>query len=227
MPLIRTGRGIIYFAHIPKCAGTAVQIYLDARFGVRRRALLDTGYLTPPEHQRWSRTSPQHMDARTFERLFQGGFVDHAFTCVRHPAHRLRSVYLHQRDVEEKIDPSETFSDWLNFLPQRRRDNPWYLDNHARPMSQMVPDDATVFKVEDGLDRLVAWIDDIMGNQNGPRHIEVSHTLADRMARQNKPISSDGVTLTEIDYSAVAAMDPEDFERFGYPVMPDDHTTQV
>jgi hypothetical protein len=39
--MIRTGRGLYYFAHVPKCAGTAVEDYLGRRFGGRNLALLD------------------------------------------------------------------------------------------------------------------------------------------------------------------------------------------
>lgn len=96
MPIVRVGDQLVYFAHVPKCAGTSVEEYLAARFGPL--AFLDRAY--PDRDGRdsaWNRTSPQHIDVATFERLFPADLFAASFTVVRHPANRLLSSYRFER----------------------------------------------------------------------------------------------------------------------------------
>jgi hypothetical protein len=187
---------------------------------MRTRALLDSGYFGVPESQRWSRTSPQHIDAQSLARLFPTGFFEHMFTLVRHPAERLRSAYLHQRDIEERVDPDEGFSAWLRALPERRANDPWYLDNHSRPMGDLVPESCVVFRLEEGANRIVNWIDELMGNQNGPRAIAMAHRYEDRLAQSGKRPRGDDVEITAEDAAFIYQTDRADFERFGYHMVP-------
>ena len=220
MPIIRTGRGVLYFAHVPKCAGTAVEEYLICRFGLRLRALLDPGHMNVPAAQRWSRCSPQHIEAQSLARLFPDGFFEHMFTLVRHPARRLRSVYLHQRDIEGLIDPAEDFATWLRALPERRKENPWYLDNHARLVNDLVPEGCTVFRLEDGLHPVVDWLDQRMGNQNGPRGIARSHSYQDRLTQTGKRPRGPAPEITAADLDFIYQLDRVDYARFGYAIAP-------
>lgn len=220
MPLIRTGRGVLYFAHVPKCAGTAVEEYLTRRFGLRLRGLLDSAHMNVPAAQRWSRSSPQHIEAQSLARLFPDGFFEHVFALVRHPARRLRSVYLHQRDIEGRIDPAEDFATWLRALPERRKENPWYLDNHARLMNDLVPGGCTVFRLEDGLDQVVNWLDQRMGNQNGPRGIDRAHSYQDRLTQAGKTPRGPAPVITAGDLEFIHQLDRADYARFGYAVDP-------
>jgi hypothetical protein len=43
MPIFRVNEKIVFFCHVPKCAGTAVNLYLQARFG--KLAFIRDGYL--------------------------------------------------------------------------------------------------------------------------------------------------------------------------------------
>lgn len=220
MPILRTGRGILYFAHVPKCAGTAVETYLVRRFGARTRALLDPGHFSVPEPARWSRSSPQHIEAQSLARLFNPGFFDHMFALVRHPARRLRSVYLHQRDIEGLIDPAEDFATWVRALPERRADNPWYLDNHARPMGDLVPENCVIFRLEDGMAQVVSWLDQRVGNQNGPRGIAHSHSYQDRLTQAGKTPRGAVPEITAADLEFIHQLDRADYARFGYVLEP-------
>ena len=222
MPIIRTGRGIVYFAHVPKCAGTAIEGFLTGRFKTMGRNFLNPQHMLRAAPERWSRSSPQHIDAESLSLMFQPGFFDAMFTMVRHPALRLRSVYLYQRDLEEAIDPDEGFSDWLAALPARRAEDPYYLDNHARPMSEMVPEGATIFRLEEGTQQVIDWFDAFTSNQNGPRKIPVRHSRADRLEATGKAPRGSEIALSPADITRIAEMCPEDFDRFGYPVDPAD-----
>ncbi|MCA8882748.1 MAG: sulfotransferase family 2 domain-containing protein [Rhodobacteraceae bacterium] len=217
MPIIRTGRGIVYFAHVPKCAGTAIEGYMTRRFGQRARAFLNPAHYARPDLDRWSRSSPQHIDAENLMALFPPIFFDAMFTMVRHPVARLRSVYLHHRDTEDGIAAGESFADWLRALPERRAANPFYLDNHARAMTDIVPQGATVFRLEEGTQGVVDWLDALTGNTNGPRAIPVRHTYSDRLSAAGKAPQGalDAPTAQEI--AQIAEIYEADFDRFGYP----------
>ena len=97
MPLVMTPAGPILFVHVPKCAGTSVEAYLTSVFGPL--AFHDPQFNRVPESARWSRTSPQHADAATLDRLFPPGFLRASFAIVRHPVDRIVSVFRFQRDI--------------------------------------------------------------------------------------------------------------------------------
>ncbi|WP_136444160.1 sulfotransferase family 2 domain-containing protein [Pacificoceanicola onchidii] len=176
MPIIRISGKLVYFAHVPRAAGTSVERYLRARFGPL--AFADPGYLSVPEGARWTRSSPQHVTRDALDRLFPAGFFDASFAIVRNPYDRLHSVFLRQRDIEQTIPADMSFADWVGSLPQPR----FALDNHTRPMLDFIPKGARIFRLEDGLGQVVDWLDDLAGNSRGPREIGVSNSHAERLA---------------------------------------------
>ena len=158
MPIFRAGEKLVYYAHVPKCGGSAVGWYLDERFGPL--AFTDRRHTAQPAAARWSRTSPQHIDRGSLARLFPQGFFDAVFTIVRHPVARIVSAYHFQLEVEASIPQDTGFSDWLADLEEQLEEDPFAFDNHVRPMSDIVPEGAQVFHMEHGLDALVGWFDD-------------------------------------------------------------------
>ena len=59
---------------------------------------------------------------------------------------------------------AEGFDDWL----KRAAGEPFLYDNHLCPQSAIVPKDATVFRLEDGLDAIVPHLDRLAGDTGGP-----------------------------------------------------------
>ncbi len=222
MPIIRTETLLLYFAHVPKCGGTGIEGLLTQRFGQRARGFLDPGHFAQPPETRWGRNSPQHVDAATMARLFPSDFFDATFAMVRHPVLRLRSVYLYHRDVEGAIAPDESFGAWLDALPTRRHADPFHLDNHARPICEMVPEGARVFRLEEGVGALVGWLDEITGTTGRQRDVTRRHSLAERLGALGKAPRGPEVIVTPDHVAKVAALDPQDFDRFGYPEDPAD-----
>lgn len=212
MPIVTIGGGLVYFAHVPKAAGTSVVQYLEQRFGPL--GFMDSQFTRWPEQSCWSKSSPQHLDQLSLSRLFPPGFFRAAFTVVRHPVSRLRSVYLFQRDGSRRIAPDMSFSDWLAHLPQARADNPFYLDNHPRPMDDIVPADCRVFKLEQGLSGLIGWLDQQAGNQGGARQLPLKNNFQNRMAHQGR--DSKPVHVTAADRALIGRLYAQDFIRFGY-----------
>ena len=211
MPIARCGEKLIFFAHVPKCAGSAVEGYLKDRFG--DLALLDKRHIFETEPS-WTATSPQHLDNAALDRLFPPRFFDHTFAVVRHPVARLVSAFHFQRDVETTIDPSTPLSAWIADLPRVLTEHPYAHDNHLRPMAEMVPADATIFHLEDGLDAIVPWIDDVCGSDDGPRTIRAHKPGKVKAQGEGQPLKPE--VPTEDDRAMIAEIYAEDFRRFGY-----------
>ena len=212
MPLAMIGSGLVLFAHVPKCAGTSVEQYLAAAFGPL--AFCDSGFNRLPPRRRWSKTSPQHADAATLQRLFPPGFLRASFAVVRHPVPRMVSVFRFQRDIERKIPPETRFEDWLRavVMPPRK---PWALDNHIRPMVDMVPEDAAVFRLEDGWDAVIDWLQQLCGpDRTLPRAMPERNVLARRLAHEKR--EAPPVVPGPEARALIARAHAADFERFGY-----------
>ena len=213
MPFVRAQPGLIYFAHVPKCGGTSVEHYLRGRFG--KLALHDGRFLMRPPAQRWSKSSPQHIPVADLEQLIPVELFALSFAVVRHPVERMVSLFRYQRDIARRIGPEAAFSRWLELLPGRLEERPYYLDNHPRPMSDFVPEGAQVFHLEDGLDRVAAWLDAIPGGRQPRLPMGARNGYADKLA-ENGGVAGPPVVVTDADRARIAALHAVDFERFGY-----------
>lgn len=203
MPLFRVGTKIAFFCHVPKCAGTAVSRYIEARFGPV--AFLDAAYLAIRDP--WNKTSPQHISADDLKHLFPDNFFDASFAVVRHPVSRIISEYHFCRDREKSIPENLSFSNWLKNIPELYSGSRWVLDNHLRPMCEIVPNGSLVFKLELGLERVVSFLDELANDQSGPRTVE--RTLERPETVEVAVPSQEDVALIEKFYS-------RDFDRFEY-----------
>ncbi|MCB2130208.1 MAG: sulfotransferase family 2 domain-containing protein [Rhodobacteraceae bacterium] len=209
MPIFRVGDKLHYYAHVPKCGGSSVEAYLKARFGPL--AFLNTRFLDLPEASRWTKSSPQHLPFADLARLIPPGWIASSFAVVRHPVNRLVSAFQYQVEVEGTVAAlwsiDEFFDDWLNTGGAE----PFRYDNHLRPQSEIVPEGATVFRLEDGLGAIVPHLDTLAGNSDGPRAIPKENVRKKGMGPDAERMKPSPETLTRIaDYYA------EDFRRFGY-----------
>ncbi|CUH49076.1 sulfotransferase family 2 domain-containing protein [Ruegeria atlantica] len=210
MPIVRIGPKLVYFVHIPKCAGSSVEDYMSERFGPL--AFLDRKYLSTEPDKRWSNTSPQHVNWATLERLFPAGFFSDIITVVRHPLDRAVSAYRFQSEVEGTVAQGTSFSEWLRSEADLWATSPHRHDNHSRPQVDFLPPigglNCVVFHLEHGLDALIPYFDGLSGTQSNPR--AMGHAL-----RANAP--KVGVFKPdEADRALVAKIYAADFERFGY-----------
>lgn len=219
MPICRMTRKIIYFAHVPKCAGTAVEYYLSARFGPL--GMFDPAFAQRSTVEAWSLSPPQHIPDQIRARLFPDHLFDAIFATVRHPALRMRSVFLFQREIEQAVPKSMEFEVWLKALRHLLMTDPYALHCHIRPMSEMVPRCATVFRIEDGLDRVVEWLDVLDGSALDGRepNITPANVLADRMKHTGQDVPE--IALTPEVLALIADIYAADYVRFGYAEDPD------
>ncbi len=212
MPLCRIGTKLIYFCHVPKCGGTAVEKYLENRFG--RLAFLDPHFYAMDAENRWPKSSPQHIPDQELTRLFPAGFFDASFAIIRHPVDRLASVFLYQRLLEKRIAKDVRFENWLEILADQKAENPYIYDNHIRPMIDFVPKTANVFRLEDGLAAVIDWLDSQAMDASGPRQIPPANVLADRLAHANQ--AKIEFTVSPAARDLISDIYRVDFERFGY-----------
>ena len=208
MPFFKAADKLVYYAHVPKCGGSAIADYLRDRFGTL--AFHNNGYSALPQEARWSRTSPQHIDAASLERVIPLSMFDAMFSIVRHPVARLVSSYHFHLEVEKSISPDTSFGDWLTIL-EGDAGGVFRFDNHTRPMSEIVPSNAKVFRMEDGLDQLVTWFDALTGQEDGPRSIEKKNARGDYGGARGQK-----VVPTDDELHRISVLYAVDFERFGY-----------
>ncbi len=207
MPIFKVGQDMHYFAHVPKCGGSSVELYLQQRFG--KMAFVDQSPMDrEAKRRRWTRSSPQHLPWQQFERLMPPEWFKSAFGVVRHPEARLISVYHHFHDGRAGSGDVPTIDEW--FARWLERDDFYQFDNHLMPQAQIVPDWATVFRLEEGLDAIVPHIDGLAGNVQGPRELpRVNKRKADGPSLPK-------AVLSEETKAKVAEFYAEDFARFGY-----------
>lgn len=215
MPFFRAGSKLVYYAHIPKCAGSSVEHYLKARFG--EIALLDPTHNRVPEAQRWSKTSPQHMDSRTADRILPREIFDAAFAVVRHPVSRLVSVFKFQRDVEGLIAPGTDFSDWVKEVREMRHDLRFRYDNHLLPQVDFLPADCRLFPLENGLDPLLSYFDELTETKGGPTEFERINESGQNTKR--RPSSEQlKIVPNDSDIEIIREIYEDDFEQLGYSI---------
>ncbi|MFX0543673.1 sulfotransferase family 2 domain-containing protein [Roseovarius sp. S4756] len=213
MPLIRISGRILYFAHVPKCAGTALELFLESHIGPL--AFRNSAFNRIPPEDRWTRSSPQHVDAASLALLFPPNFIDESFAVVRHPVDRIVSVFRFQRDIEGRIETDMPFGNWLDSVAKEDVQGQWALDNHTRTMDAIVPEKARIFRLENGLEPVVAWLQGILGPDTQlPRTVPPRNVLSDRLAHEGRPDIPVRITPDIID--KIAAVYRADFDRFGY-----------
>jgi hypothetical protein len=209
MPIFRIGAELHYYAHVPKCAGSAIEDYLIRRFGPL--AFANTKFTAVEETQRWTKSSPQHAAMADVNALIPESWIASSFAVVRHPVKRLVSSFQFQIDVEKTVPEGVGIDEWFDDWLATSAADPFRFDNHLRPQSALIPAAAKIFRMEEGLGGVVAYLDSIAGNSFGAReiaHVNVARSKSDGAARSAVPSAA---TMKKI-----AAYYAADFRRFGY-----------
>ncbi len=207
MPLFRINDQLHYFAHVPKCGGTSIEIYLAERFGPI--GLRDLDRFKLPPNLRWSRTSPQHIPAETLRRMIPADWIASSFAVVRNPIRRAISSFYYARDKNRHLPLSTEFNAWFLEAARWIPEDPFRLDGHFAAQTSFVPEGARIFRLEDGLEQLVPYLDGLAGNSNTPRSIPVVNVGRWRS-------EEDAPRLTDLTLALLHQVYAEDFARFGY-----------
>lgn len=207
MPIFRINDKLHYYAHVPKCGGTSIETYLTERFGPL--GFLEKGRHLIPMELRWNLTSGEHVSAEALHRLIPADWLVSSFAVVRHPVRRLISAFFFARDITQKLPISSDFNIWAKDALSRVPQDPYLLEGHLRPQTALVPKGARIFRLEDGLDEVVPYLDGLAGNTDGARQIAPKNVGTWR-GNDPDPVPTDEVL------TLIASVYAEDFARFGY-----------
>ena len=164
MPIIRFRDNLIHYAHIPKCGGHSLEIYLQ---GINEVELgfFDWSYIDIPPKVPWNISSPQHIDGYSLLRLFPKEFFTTYFTIVRDPLERIKSAFLWQKYFLRKIELNLSIDDFImNNLAINFNKLGW-LDNHFYPQVLFLYPGVKykLFKLENnGLFKAKEYIDELI-----------------------------------------------------------------
>ena len=135
--------------------------------------------------------------------------IETVFAIVRHPFKRFASAYNHgarSGAVPKGMGPEEWFDKTVGALDLL----PYRADNHLRPISDLVPERAVTFRLEDGLAPVINWIDTTFNTSS-------ENALRDGNVAP-KP-STDGFEVRPMSgplKKRLQRLYAPDFERFGY-----------
>lgn len=219
MPIFRINDQLHYFAHVPKCGGSAIEIYLAERFGPL--GLNEPHRRRVPKDELWNRSASQHIPVFALERLIPRDWFTSSFAVVRNPVSRLISAFFYARDVARLTPLSSDFNSWFKDAATWIESRPFHYGGHLLPQSALVPEGARIFRFEDGLEQVVPYLDGLAGNSDGPRDILPRNVGKWRLEEAAPIPSTETLALIARVYAA-------DYARFGFDAaLPDMDTATV
>ncbi|MAC81915.1 MAG: hypothetical protein CML66_28115 [Rhodobacteraceae bacterium] len=201
MPMVLSERGPVFFAHVPKTGGTSVEHYLYQRFGplslndVNKQANLPgTGLIC----------AVNHLSALDLREMIPAQAIL-VFAMVRDPLERCLSEYAWQQGASRMS--RMPFSTWLRVMARCVAIDARAYGNHIRPQDDLVPEQARIFRLEDGFDQMIDRIDTVTASQRPD--LAVGHL---------KPRAGHGpqIRVHREDVALIQSLYARDYARFGY-----------
>lgn len=212
MPIFSNGGVHVFFSHIPKTGGSAIEAL------VRRSPVLMSLFSTRLHGGRNQSfpVSPQHFHTAIVERLFAPGFFALKLAVVRHPVHRLKSEFRmrYALEIKARKTPPE-FNGWLGMALETRAKDPFHLDNHLRPQIEFIDDETDVVRFEDGLGVAVQRI------------FQELNLAAPAEAPRRNDFPRVEITLAKTALDRIVDTYAADFERFNYSIGEADDYSEV
>jgi len=227
----------IFFIHLPKCGGSAVEMFLLDRFNYNIEAcnILCAHFSKINVDRGWTIQNVVHLPYQKQKKICHSGkiYIDDSwlkFTIVRNPYNRISSELAWQisfptsrnlyylRTHKEKQYMFNV--DQNRFFREDPLHNNWF--NHKLPMSKLLDfgkeENVKIHKYEEGLDNIIKQYFDVPSNF--------------KLKRINDPQVDNGIS-EKIDYRTLWTKSfiencntfyKEDFERFGYEMLnPNDY----
>lgn len=213
MPVFSYQDRQIFFAHIPRAAGSSLENYVQSRGGSvwlldrkhfkRRRLGLEV-----------SLVSPQHWPGDYLGTVLAGARFSAVFAVVRHPVARLVSSLNFLR-YWEQLPRDLDMNQWIiDELPSAANVNARLFDNHFLPQSKMcIPGQkTTIFRHEDGLQGAKSLIDTQLFQS--PNSGEMPHSNSTAI-RSPEPVFTPNDVTTDAS-RCISEVYSEDFRIFRY-----------
>lgn len=208
MPVFRNGEKNILFVHVPKCGGTTVENafrvsgyrmhYLDGRGGAGTMNDLRV-------------CSPQHLHADLLRSMLKIQKFDAVFMIVRDPIARFQSEYLWRNRWRKSVSPDFRDVDaWARRTFREYETNPYIHDNHIRPQNEFWMPEAIVYRMEDGLETVVADLNERLELGVSWESERINH------ARDQVGISSSDVEVSGALRQYLTEFYRADYAKFGY-----------
>ena len=164
------------------------------------------------EENRWNKSSPQHIDGASFERLFSENFFDHRFVISRHPISKYKSAFSYHKFIEKNIPIDLSLDNFTKlYLKQESRKIGKY-DNHFLPQKFFLSNNWTYdfFKFESGLDFVKKYIDKNIISK-------VSYAKMPDIQKQSHKVQKNrDMELSLESKQLILEIYKEDFEIFNY-----------
>ncbi|AMJ94146.1 hypothetical protein AVL56_07375 [Alteromonas stellipolaris] len=161
MPLFLNEEKSVLFLHIPKTGGTTIENWLSST----KKFKIQLFYGRPLED---TTVTPQHFGYETVSKLI-GDFEESElfkFAIVRDPYERLVSEFFYRIKLKH-LDlgryPERLFSCWVVSVLKKAKRNPHVLDNHIRPQTYFTSSDVSIYKFEDGFERILDGVSENIG----------------------------------------------------------------
>ncbi|WP_026377138.1 sulfotransferase family 2 domain-containing protein [Aestuariibacter salexigens] len=210
MPIIRYRNNIAYYAHVPKCGGSAIEAFLSEIDGLRL-AFLDQKYVIEKRSFNWNLTSPQHVDSESMRILFPEEFFDFQFVIVRNPLQKAISAFNWHKYIERNINRLMPLDFFIkNILPYYYKKKGW-MDNHFLPQKDFIlPNPHTkIFKLENnGVQEAKLFLMDRLALKK----VSTSEKKVNKALKENKRDTKVSKKARDI----VSKLYEKDYEEFGY-----------
>lgn len=191
------------FIHIPKTAGTALDVHLS-QLG---QAIFNTPIVANRSTKR--SVNLRHLHGDALRRIFYPQMIDYAFTVVRHPVARAVSEYRYQRR-QAGLHLSRWriagFDTWLRYSLRQAEANPDYRDQHFRRQVDFLCFDCAVHRYEDGLKAVMAGVGAAAG-------VDIPFDTAARNISPHR-----NVRVSQSSLNLIAQFYAADFEKFDYKI---------
>ncbi|MEO9683806.1 MULTISPECIES: sulfotransferase family 2 domain-containing protein [Rhodobacterales] len=200
MPLIDWNGKRILYIHVPKTGGTSIETWLSTLAPLQLHTIGQPTAL---------RCTPQHLQYKEITALLAAGSFDYAFMSVRNPFARLASEYRMRAQAQQEgfWGAVQKFPYWLETSLNKVKRDPFVLDNHMRPQWEFTGNDVEVFRLEDGLETMLAQVADKIG---APVPEITPHKM-------NSQSFQHDVTWERADVTRVQQFYAADFTEFDYP----------
>lgn len=214
MPIYRCNGKIIFFAHVPKCAGSSVEDYLIS-LQVGQMAFLDRQHLDDTRAHHWSTTSPQHISGAALAHLFPASFFDAGFAILRAPVARFKSAFWFQKYTQRRIPSDCCINGFVKDHLSVHHEDPHWIEGHFLPQHAFFhPNlDQHLFRLEsDGLAAVKSFLDDVIIGGSIAADIPFSNptALPDDLPEADRVLTPQSLSLLEQIYA-------KDFAIYGDP----------
>lgn len=209
MPYIEHEGKRILFVHIPKTGGTSIESWMSSIAPLK---------LFNPIPPRALRVTPQHLRMVDIETMFGADYFDFVFAIVRDPYKRLESEFkMRTERLADVIVQKGRFKPWLDYVLNKAKADPFFLDGHMIPQWEYLSDNCTIYRFEDGIEGIIK---DVAEKTGLPLPEKTPHYRDSSDFKVEINWESNGIMAVNQKYRA-------DFEQLGYPMREPNFKTRM